>query len=334
MLDHEATQGKRRSPELLALPKLIVPTTIVVEDVDANSSNGNVVLQPHALSVDFQYNKGEPVSPCSDVSPSSRYSVVSLSPSLFPLPPSSATPPTTAHSSIPDSPPPPCTSGSHSSISSWFSPPSPPPSTPLPPTPTQKRLASLIGLASGLESVQVPAYAKVKSPLPESPEISPAYPINDPRKPPRRLTSFTIDSQGFRESVIDPDVTLTPTPPPPRSSLPPPYSPGLCTPERFSNASVPSTRADSTTPLAYNLADYEHGRTPHSPESERERRKQRGDVEAGGTGWWARHWQSKPQKRRRKVTTTIIGAASAALLMVVAGIAVGIYLAVSGRASL
>ncbi|KAI1648300.1 uncharacterized protein F4817DRAFT_70204 [Daldinia loculata] len=331
MPDHEATQGKRRSPELLALPKLIVPTTIV-EDFDANSSNGNVVLQPHALSVDFQYNKGEPVSPCSDVSPSSRCSVVSLSPSLFPLPPSSATPPTTAHSSILDSPPPPCTSHSHSSISPWFSPPSPPPSTPLPPTPTQKRLASLIGLASGLENVQVPAYAKVKSPLSESPEISPANPTNDPRTPPRRLTNFTIDSQGFRESVIDPDVTLTP--PPPRSSLPPPYSSGLCTPERLSNASVPSTRVDSTTPLAYNLADYEHGRTPHSPEPERERRKQCGDVEAGGTGWWARHRQTKPQKRRRKITMTVIGAASAALVMVVAGIAVGIYLAVAGSASL
>ncbi|KAI0119503.1 hypothetical protein F4814DRAFT_243834 [Daldinia grandis] len=330
MPDHGVTQGKRRSPELLALPKLIVPTT-TVEDFDANSSTGNVVFQPHALSVDYQYNKGEPISPCSDVSPSSRYSVVSLSPSLFPLPPSSATPPTTAHSSIPDSPPPPCTSRSHTSINSWFSPPSPPPSSPLPPTPTQKRLASLTGLACGPESIQVPAYAKVKGSLSESPEISPTNPTSDPRIPPRRLTNFTIDSQGFRESVIDPDVTLAS--PPPRSSLPPPYSPGLCNPERLSNASVPSTRVDSTTPLAYNLAGYEHGRTPYSPESERKMRKQCGDVEAGGTGWWARHWQSKPQKRR-KITMTIIGAASAALLMVVAGVAVGIYLAVSGSATL
>ncbi|KAI8957559.1 hypothetical protein F5Y11DRAFT_82509 [Daldinia sp. FL1419] len=332
MPNNEVAQGKRRSPELLALPKLIVPST-TVEDVDANSSfNGKVAAQPHTLSVDYQHTKGEPVSPCSDVSPSSRYSVVSLSPSLFPLPPSSATPPTTAHSSIPDSPPPPCTSRSNSSINSWFSSPSPPPSTPLPPTPTQKKLASLIGLTQGFESVQVPACAKVKSPLPESPEISPTNIVDTPRAPPRRLTSFTIDSRGFRESVIDPDVTLTQAPP--RSSLPPPYSPGLCAPERFSNASVPSTRVDSTTPLAYNLRDYELGPSPLSPGFERERRKRRADVEAGETGWWARHWQSKPQKRRKKITMAIIGAASVALLMVIAGVAVGIYLAVSGSAAL
>ncbi|KAI1479808.1 hypothetical protein F4774DRAFT_381226 [Daldinia eschscholtzii] len=329
MSDNEATQVKRKSPELLTLPKLIVPST-TVEDVDASSSNGKVVVQPHALSVDFQSSKGEPVSPCSEVSPSSRCSVVSFSPSLFPLPPSSATPPTTAHSSIPDSPPPPCASRSHS-ISSWFSPPSPPPCTPLPPTPTQKRLASLTGLTNSLESVQVPAYAKVKSHLSGPPEIGPGNPVDGTRTPPRRLTSFTIDSRGFRESVIDPDITLTS--PPPRSSLPPPYSPGLCTPERFSNASLPSSRVDSTTPLAYNLADYELGQTPRSPGFPRDG-KQHGDIETGGTGWLARHWLSKPQKKRRTITRAIIGAASAALLMVVAGIAVGIFLAVSSSASL
>ncbi|KAI1803866.1 hypothetical protein F4811DRAFT_309239 [Daldinia bambusicola] len=323
------TQVKRRTSELSTLPKLIVPST-TVEEVDAGSSNSNLVVQPHALGVSFRNSKGEPVSPCSDVSPSSRCSVVSLSPSLFPLPPSGATPPTTAHSSILGFPPPRCVSHSRSqsSISSWFSPPSPPPCSPLPPTPTEKRLASLVGLTNGLESVQVPACAKVKSPLSETPETGPENPVDHSRPRPRRLTSFTIDSRGVRESVIDPDAPLASPPP-----LPPPYSPGLCTPERYSNASVPSSRVDSTTLLAYNLKDYELGQSPRSPGFPHEL-KQHGDIEAGGTGWWARHWMSKSQKRRKKIRTALISAASVALLLAIAGMIIGIYLAVSGSASL
>ncbi|KAI1466548.1 uncharacterized protein F4812DRAFT_82977 [Daldinia caldariorum] len=336
MSNNEATQtqAKRRNSELSTLPKLIVPST-TVEEVDAGSSNSNLVVQPHALSVNFRHSRGEPVSPCSDVSPSSRCSVVSLSPSLFPLPPSGATPPTTAHSSILGFPPPRCAthSRSQSSISSWFSPPSPPPSSPLPPTPTEKRLASLVGLTNGLESVQVPACAKVKSPLSEAPEIGPENPEDDSMPRPRRLMSFTIDSRGVRESVIDPDAPLASPPLTPSLPLPPPYSPGLCTPERFSNASMPSSRVDSTTLLAYNLKDYELGRSPRSPGFPH-KRKQLEDIEAGRTGWWAQPWMSEPQRRRKKIRTALISAASVALLLAVAGMIIGIYLAVSGSASL
>ncbi|KAI2637680.1 hypothetical protein GGS26DRAFT_422737 [Hypomontagnella submonticulosa] len=324
MSDFEATQGTRRSTELSALPKLIVPPT--TQSTNA-TSNGKPVNHPHALSVDFQFvkGKGEAVSPCSDISPTSRCSVVSLSPSLFPLPPTGATPPTTAHSTCFDSPP--GTSRSHTSFSSWFSPPSPPPSSPLPPTPCQKKLASIIATSNGLETLQVPPSAKVKSPLAETPESSVENLVDSPGTPLRRLTNYTIDNRGFRESVIDPDA--------PRLSLPPPYSPGLCAPGRLSSASassshLDSSRVDSTTPLAFRLADY--GSNPHSPAAEPQGRSKRGDLEAGCTTW--RPWQTEPKRRKRKMWVAVVGAAAAALLMALAGVAVGIYLAVAGTSSI
>ncbi|KAI0385193.1 hypothetical protein F5Y04DRAFT_207149 [Hypomontagnella monticulosa] len=327
MSDFEAMQGTRRSTELSALPKLIVPST--TQSTNAASSNGKPANYPHALSVDFQFvkGKGEAVSPISDISPTSRCSVVSLSPSLFPLPPTgAATPPTTSHSTCFDSPP--GTSRSHTSFSSWFSPPSPPPSSPLPPTPCQKKLASIIASSSnGLENLQVPPSAKVKSPLAETPESSVENLVDSPGTPLRRLTNFTIDNRGFRESVIDPDA--------PRLSLPPPYSPGMCAPGRLSSASassshLDSSRVDSTTPLAFHLAGY--GSTPHSPAPEPQTRSKRGDLESGWT--LRRPWQTEPKRRKRKMWVAVVGAAAAALLMALAGVAVGIYLAVAGTSSI
>ncbi|KAI0138079.1 hypothetical protein F4776DRAFT_77005 [Hypoxylon sp. NC0597] len=340
MMPGESTQGKRKSLELSALPRLVVPST---GNHGAASSTSRFSHQPHALSVDFQYvrGNGEGVSPCSDISPSSRCSVVSLSPSLFPLPPCGAspgttpgtTPPTTSYSTTPCLESPPRTSRSQKSVSSqWFSPPSPPPSTPLPPTPTQRRLASLIAATNGLENLQVPVSAKVKSPLSGSPDADPEYPLDTPMTPPRRRSTFNVDNQGFRESVVDPDAPLSPPP----SSLPPPYSPGVCTPERLSNASVPNTRIDSTTPLVFHPIDLDGTPGgPHTPLTERERRKKDNDVEAGRFSGFARwHWKKESKRRKRKMVLAAVGAATAALLMALAGVAVGIYLAVSGSAAL
>ncbi|KAI1379737.1 hypothetical protein F4677DRAFT_407491 [Hypoxylon crocopeplum] len=321
MWDNETTQGKRKGSELLALPKLKVPSAR--ENASSTSTNGHFASQPHALSVDFQCIKGEAVSPCSEVSPTSRCSIVSLSPSLFPLPPTGTTPPTTSHSATPSSPP--GTARSQASLTSWFSPPSPPPSAPLPPTPTQKKLASLIADKSGLESLQAPAHAKVKNPPLGTQDVDLAFLVDTPpRTPPRRSTAYTVDSRGHRESVIDPDASLSPPP----SSLPPPYSPGFCAPERLSNISLTSSRVDSTVPLVSHPADY-YG-SPLRPTPEREGRKQRGDAEAGGAG----PWQTKPKRRKRKFMMALVGAASAALVMVIAGVAVGVYLAVTGSTPL
>lgn len=304
-------QGERRSLELLSLPRLIVPTD--------NASSSNSPTQPHALSVDFRCHKGDAVSPCSEVSPSSRCSLVSLSPSLFPLPPTVPTPATSTHSiKLPDSPP--GTSRSQSSLTSWFSPPSPPPSTPLPPTPSQKKLASLIASQDGLESIPAPANVKVRSPYAGSRDSDPAVPLDPPMTPPRRSTTHVVDTRGNRESAVDPDAPLSPPP----SSLPPPYSPGACTPERFSHVSLTSNRVDSTTPMLYYPVDYEAGFT--SPPGARRGRKKCEDPEAGRAWPWQK---TKPKSRRRKIMT-MIGAAAAALVIVVAGVAVGVYLAVSG----
>ncbi|OTA79328.1 hypothetical protein M434DRAFT_18053 [Hypoxylon sp. CO27-5] len=339
-MSDESTQGKRKSLELSALPRLVVPST---GNHDAASSTSRLSHQPHALSVDFQYvgGNGEGVSPCSEISPSSRCSVVSLSPSLFPLPPCGATPvttpsttpPTTSYSTTPCLESPPRTSRSQKSVSQWFSPPSPPPSTPLPPTPTQRRLASLIAATNGLENLQVPVSAKVKSPLSGTPDADPDYPLDSPMTPPRRRSTFTVDNQGFRESVVDPDAPLSPPP----SSLPPPYSPGVCTPERLSNASVPNSRIDSTTPLVFHPIDLNDGTpgSPYTPLTERERRMKDGDVEAGRFSGFARwHWKKEPKRRKRKMVIAAIGAATAALVMALAGVAVGVYLAISGSAAL
>ncbi|KAI1408533.1 hypothetical protein F5Y13DRAFT_107492 [Hypoxylon sp. FL1857] len=335
MSSNESTQGKTKSLELSALPRLVVPST---GNHDTASIASRFSHQPHALSVDFQYVKGngDGVSPCSEISPSSRCSVVSLSPSLFPLPPCGntpgTTPPTTSHSTSPCLESPPRTSRSQKSVSQWFSPPSPPPSAPLPPTPTQRRLASLISGTNGLESIQVPSSAKVKSPHSGVPDSEPEYPLEPPMTPPRRRSNYNVDTQGVRESVIDPDAPLSPPP----SSLPPPYSPGMCTPERLSNASVPNTRVDSTTPLVFHPIDLD-GPTgcPHTPLTERERRKKDHDVEGGRFSGFARwHWKKEPKRRRRKIVLAAVGAAAAALLMALAGVAVGIYLAVSGSAAL
>ncbi|KAI0883677.1 uncharacterized protein GGS22DRAFT_165776 [Annulohypoxylon maeteangense] len=316
----EATKGKMKSLELSALPRLTVPC-----QNRTNGASNSFLAGPHALTVDFQYLSGDGVSPCSEITASSRCSVVSLSPSLFPLPPG-ATPPTTAHSSCLDSPP--RTSRSQKSVNSWFSPPSPPPTTPLPPTPTQMKLASLIAATNGLESIQVPAGAKIKGPAIEGPELIPSHPLEAPMTPPRtRQRSYTVDSRGFRESAVDPDAPLSPPP----SSLPPPYSPGMCTPERFSNtSSIPNSRVDSTTPLVYNPTD-PLGTPPRSPAAESDRKKKRRcciNLE-GPT-----NWQTAPKRRKRKIMMTAIGAAGAALMMIVAGIAVGVYIAVTGSAAL
>ncbi|KAI1392351.1 uncharacterized protein F4822DRAFT_390717 [Hypoxylon trugodes] len=323
MAGNEATQGKRKSLELSALPKLVVPAP--TENNSITSSGSHLSAQPHALSVDFQCVKGEAISPCSDISLSSRCSVVSLSPSLFPLPPTAASPPTTSHSTTFDSPP--TTARSQTSISSWFSPPSPPPSSPLPPTPVQKRLASLIAATNGLESLQVPPTAVVKTPLSAIPDVSLTCSPEPPSTPPRRPTNYNVDTQGIRESIIDPDAPLSP---PPRSSLPPPYSPGYCTPQRYSNTSVPSTRVDSTTPLTYQPPVEIEDATPQgTPAAERGRTKS-GDAEEGGIAARIRQWRTGPKGRRRKMMVAAVGAATVALLMVIAGVAVGIYIAVSG----
>ncbi|KAI1140798.1 hypothetical protein F5Y05DRAFT_287100 [Hypoxylon sp. FL0543] len=335
MMPDESTQGKPKGLELSPLPRLMVPPT---GNHDTDSSATRFSHQPHALSVDFQYVKGngDGVSPCSEISPSSRCSVVSLSPSLFPLPPRSTTPgttpPTTSHSTSPCLESPPRTSRSQKSASQWFSPPSPPPTAPLPPTPTQRRLASLIAATNGLENLQVPLSAKVKSPLSAAPDSDPECPLEPPMTPPRRRSNYNVDTQGFRESVIDPDAPLSPPP----SSLPPPYSPGMCTPERLSNASVPNTRVDSTTPLVYHTIDLDDNPgSPRAPLTERERRKKDKDVEGGRFSGFARwHWQKEPKRRRRKIVLAAVGAATAALLMALAGVAVGIYLAISGSAAL
>ncbi|KAI2464637.1 hypothetical protein F4781DRAFT_436234 [Annulohypoxylon bovei var. microspora] len=318
----EATKGKRRSLELSALPRLTVPSKN-----RSTSATNSYLAYPHALTVDFQYLSGDGVSPCSETAASSRCSVVSLSPSLFPLPPG-ATPPTTSHSETPCLDTPPRTSRSQKSVNSWFSPPSPPPTSPLPPTPAQRRMASLIAATNGLESLQVPECAKIKSSSIEAPELIPSYPLETPMTPPRRQRSYTVDSRGIRESAVDPDAPLSPL----RSSLPPPYSPGMCTPERFSNisnTSIPNSRVDSTTPLVYNPTD-PLGTPPHSPATESDRRKTRGDAEAGG----ATGWRTGPKRRKRKIMMTVVGAAGAALMMIIAGVAVGVYLAVTGSAAL
>ncbi|KAI4866208.1 hypothetical protein F4820DRAFT_417949 [Hypoxylon rubiginosum] len=308
MLGDESTQGERRSLELSALPRLIVPTT---DNVGSTS--------PHALSVDFRCHNGESVSPCSEVSPSSRCSLVSLSPSLFPLPPTVPTPATSNYSiKLPDSPP--GTSRSQSSITSWFSPPSPPPSTPLPPTPSQKKLASLIASQNGLESLPAPANVMVKSPYAGSRDSDPAAFMDPPMTPPRRTTTHVVDTRGNRESAVDPDAPLSPPP----SSLPPPYSPGVCTPERFSHVSVANSRVDSTTPILYYAADHDGGL--HSPAGAREGRRKCDDLEAGRVWPWQK---TEPKRRRKRKIVTMIAAAAAALLMVVAGVTVGVYLAVS-----
>ncbi|KAI0897388.1 hypothetical protein F4806DRAFT_398442 [Annulohypoxylon nitens] len=323
----EETKGKTKGLELSALPRLTVPS-----QNRTNGASNSFLAGPHALTVDFQYlSTSEGVSPCSEITASSRCnSVVSLSPSLFPLPPG-ATPPTTSHSSTPCLDSPPRTSRSQKSVNSWFSPPSPPPTTPLPPTPTQMKLASLIAATNGLESIQVPAGAKVKGPPLEGPELIPSNPLEAPMTPPRgRQRSYTVDSRGFRESVVDPDAPLSPPP----SSLPPPYSPGMRTPERYSNtssipSSIPNSRVDSTTPLVYNPTD-PLGTPPRTPEQESERKKKkRGCIEGGTTAW-----KTAPKRRKRKIMMTAIGAAGAALMMIIAGVAVGVYLAVTGSAAL
>ncbi|KAI1402642.1 hypothetical protein F4819DRAFT_274517 [Hypoxylon fuscum] len=327
--DNEVTQGKHKSLELSALPKLIVPTTENVDATTFDTFDSISITQPHALSVDFPCGKGEAVSPCSEFSPSSRCSVVSLSPSLFPLPPPMVpTPMTSTHSVRLDSPP--GTSRSQTSVTSWFSPPSPPPCTPLPPTPTQRKLASLIASKEGLESLQPPANIKVKSPY-SSPcsvrrDSDVPFPQDTPMTPPRRSITRVIDTRGNRESAVDPDAPLSP----PRSSLPPPYSPSLCTTERLSNASMAnSSRVNSTTPMLYRPIS--NDAAPHNPAPEHEGRKKSGDLEAGGA---QNNWQTKPKKRKRKIMMAVVGAASAALLMVIAGVAVGVWLAVSGSTSL
>ncbi|KAI1451694.1 hypothetical protein F4805DRAFT_81810 [Annulohypoxylon moriforme] len=317
----EETKGKTKCLELSALPRLTVPS-----QNRTNGASNSFLAGPHALTVDFQYLSGDGVSPVSEYPPSSRCSVVSLSPSLFPLPPG-ATPPTTSHSSTPCLDSPPRTSRSQKSVNSWFSPPSPPPTTPLPPTPTQMKLASLIAATNGLESIQVPAGAKVKGPPIEAPELIPSNPLETPMTPPRtRQRSYTVDSRGYRESAVDPDAPLSPPP----SSLPPPYSPGMCTPERFSNtSSIPNSRVDSTTPLVYNPTD-PLGTPPRSPPPESERKKKkRGCFEGGPTAW-----QTAPKRRKRKIMMSVVGAAGAALMMIIAGVAVGVYLAVTGSAAL
>ncbi|KAI1206726.1 uncharacterized protein F4807DRAFT_221177 [Annulohypoxylon truncatum] len=319
----EETKGKTKSLELSALPRLTVPS-----QNRTNGASNSFLAGPHALTVDFQYQSGDGVSTCSEISASSRCnSVVSLSPSLFPLPPGN-TPPTTSHSSTPCLDSPPRTSRSVKSVNSWFSPPSPPPTTPLPPTPTQMKLASLIAATNGLESVQVPAGAKVKDPPIEAPELVPSNPLETPMTPPRgRQRSYTVDSRGFRESVVDPDAPLSPPP----SSLPPPYSPGMRTPERYSNtSSIPNSRVDSTTPLVYNPTD-PLGTPPRSPEPEgdRKKKKKRSCLEGGTTAW-----QTAPKRKKRKIMMAAVGAAGAALMMIIAGVAVGVYLAVTGSAAL
>ncbi|KAI1760291.1 hypothetical protein GGR53DRAFT_92290 [Hypoxylon sp. FL1150] len=312
MLGDGSMQGERRSLELLSLPRLTVPTT-------DNASSRNSPTQPHALSVDFRCHKGDAVSPCSEVSPLSRCSLVSLSPSLFPLPPTVPTPATSTHSiKLPDSPP--GTSRSQSSLTSWFFPPSPPPSTPLPPTPTQRKLASLIAAPNGLESLPAPANVKVKSPYAGSRDSDPAVLLDPPMTPPRRSTTHVVDTRGNRESAVDPDAPLSPPP----SSLPPPYSPGVSTPERFSHVSLSSGRVDSTTPMLYYPVDYEAGFA--SPPGARKSRRKCEDPEAGRAWPWQK---TKPKSRRRKIMT-VVGAAAAALVIVVAAVAVGVYLAVSG----
>ncbi|KAI1087684.1 hypothetical protein F5B19DRAFT_60418 [Rostrohypoxylon terebratum] len=321
------TKAKAKGLELSALPRLTVPC-----QNRTNGASNSFLAGPHALTVDFQYlSTSEGVSPCSEITASSRCnSVVSLSPSLFPLPPG-ATPPTTSHSSAClDSPP--RTSRSQKSVNSWFSPPSPPPTTPLPPTPTQMRLASLIAATNGLESIQVPAGAKIKGPpLPlQGPELIPSIPLEAPMTPPRgRQRSYTIDSRGIRESAVDPDAPLSPPP----SSLPPPHSPGMRTPERYSNtssipSSIPNSRVDSTTPLVYNPTD-PLGTPPSSPAPESERKKKRRSCIEGGTT----AWKTAPKRRKRKIMMAAIGAAGAALVMIIAGVAVGVYLAVKGSAA-
>ncbi|KAI1779256.1 hypothetical protein F4818DRAFT_244018 [Hypoxylon cercidicola] len=315
MFGDELTPGERRSLELSALPRLIVPTT---KKDDAAISNSNSPTQPHALSVDFRCTKGDAVSPCSEASLSSRCSVVSLSPSLFPLPPTVPTPATSTHSMKIDSPP--GTSRSQSSVTSWFSPPSPPPCTPLPPTPSQRKLASLIASRDGLESLPAPANVKVRSPCAGSRDSDPAVLLDSPMTPPRRSVTRVVDTRGNRESAVDPDAPLSPPP----SSLPPPYSPGMCTPERFSHGSVANSRVDSTVPMLYYAADHDGG-LQSSPDV-RGGGKKSDDLEAGRV--WP--WQKTEPKRRKRKIMTMIGAAAAALLIVVAGIAVGVYLAVSG----
>ncbi|KAI1101217.1 hypothetical protein F4804DRAFT_18063 [Jackrogersella minutella] len=324
MMSNEKTKGKRKSLELSALPRLAVPSTTSVNRI----SN-----QPHALTVDFQYVNDDAVSPCSELCPSPRCSVVSLSPSLFPLPPGASPPPPPASNCstpVQDTPPPRTSRSQRSASSSWFSPPSPPPTTPLPPTPCQRKLASLIAATNGFESVQMPENVKIKTPsLSGANDPISTCPLITPMTPPRpRRGTYTIDTKGIRESAVDPDAPLSP----PAPSLPPPYSPGMCTPERYSNASVPSTRVDSTTPLVYHPT--EPLSSIHSPMTESERRKNDDDdddVEAGKTPrfWQKRPWSTQPKRRKRKIMT-VIGAASAALLLVIVGVAVGVYVAVSG----
>ncbi|KAI2617144.1 hypothetical protein GGR54DRAFT_215318 [Hypoxylon sp. NC1633] len=311
-----------RSTELTVLsPEMIVPSA--VKEADYASTNRHFAHQPHALSVDFQYLRSDSVSPCSEISLASQCSLVSLSPSLFPLPPTGSSPPTTSHSIAPSSPP--GTARSQASLTSWFSPPSPPPCTPLPPTPTQKKLASLIVDKNGFENIQIPANAKIKSPLAGMLDTESSFLVDTPpQTPPRRTTNYNVDSRGNRESVVDPDAPLSPPP----LSLPPPYSPGFYAADGLSRTSMANSRVDPTEPLVYHQTN--HSGSPRNPTAEREARNKRGDVEAGGA--W--HWQTKPKRRKRQTILAAVGAASAALLMVIAGVVVGIYLAVSGSTSI
>lgn len=86
-----------------------------------------------------------------------------------------------------------------------------------------------------------------------------------------------------------------------------------------------STRVDSSTPLAYKSLSHDGTRNP-AIEYESPQHSDDEDVEAGTKRkWWAGF-----KKRKRRTVWWVVGAVSAAVLMVIAGVVVGVILAMSG----
>ncbi|KAL7621147.1 hypothetical protein AAE478_008463 [Parahypoxylon ruwenzoriense] len=308
---------KRESFGLSALPKVVAPAPSAETFKSSTTVTTDICFthQPHALSVDFQCHRSDGrVSPRSVASRISSTSVISLSPSLFPLPPTggtpTATPPTspiTSPSTRPRSRSASRATSSHSNSSAWFCPPSPPPSTPLPPLP---KLSPAKLAASRLRTLDLAT---------SRPEPSGII-ILRPSSNCSNNDYLNIDNRAsLRESAVDPDVLPTP----PRSSLPPPYSPGLlAASERPESTDGSSTRVDSTVPLV----SYHTVTAGHNSFQSQSSAVAYGLAKGSGDDMEA---QLDPGRKRRRKIAVIAGAVSVTALGIIAGVSVGVYFAMS-----
>ncbi|KAI5867624.1 hypothetical protein GGS23DRAFT_549222 [Durotheca rogersii] len=301
--------------ETYGLSTLVPPTSAdasTTKEMDPKKTDSYFSHQPHALSVDFQCHKGDGTVPA--VSPLSTGSVLSLSPSLFPLPPTTGTltppsSPTTSQHTRPRSRSASRATSSHSSAgSAWFCPPSPPPSTPLPPLP---KLSPAKLATTRLRTMDL-ATADTET----SPVIILRQSANSISSP--HGSFLQVDNrESFRESAVDPDIL----PMPPRSSLPPPYSPGLLTPERRDSIDGASTRVDSTVPLmAYQaVAGHASFQSQSSATAYTLVKRPDNDVEA----------LPDPKRKRRRKIAIIAGVVSTVAVAVIVGVSVGVYFSMS-----